>query len=237
MVAEMKDSIHHLCIEMVVNHPSLRIRSIRCDMVSVPDPICRQARHCFAELIGRRVLPGLLGKNKQNPSTGCTHLSNLFHDACYNLIIAQGHIVKKQLDDLFPGITEAQILKFFLKFRPELRNSCVRYADNSPMMDVVRKSPFPQHADRLVALAPHLAKQPLMRSSLLHQMVVKKVCRIMDRLLAVFRIRETMVRPVKDFDGFRFSNVFVELVGVRQGDPFVGGSMENHAALDGFQLG
>jgi hypothetical protein len=153
VMAEMKDGVHHLCINMVVNHPSLRIRSIICDMPSVPDPLCRQARNCFEGLIGRRVLPGLLGKNKANLSTGCTHLSNLFHDACYNLIIAQGHIMKEQLEDLFPGITEAQILKFFLMFRPELRDSCVRYAENSPFMDFVSKSPLPENANQFAALA------------------------------------------------------------------------------------
>lgn len=153
VVAEMKDSIHHLRINMVVDHPSLRIRSIKCDMVSVPDLLCRQAHNYFEELIGKRVLPGLIAKNKQDSAVGCTHLTNLFHDACYNLTIAQGHIMKEQLEEFFPDISEAQILKFFLMFHPGLGNSCVRYADNSPVMDVVRNSPLPQNADQFVELA------------------------------------------------------------------------------------
>jgi hypothetical protein len=161
VVAEMKDSIHHLCIDMVVDHPSFRIRSINCDMISVPDLSCRQAHKCFAELIGKRVLPGLFAKNKQDTAVGCTHLTNLFHDACYNLTIAQGHIMKEQLEEFFPEITETQILKFFMLFRPELKNSCVRYADHSPVMDAIRNSPLPQNADQFVGLAKRRSQKGL----------------------------------------------------------------------------
>lgn len=153
VTAEMKDSIHHLCINMVVNHPSLRIRSVTCDMISVPSPLCRQARSCFEKLIGRRVLPGLLADTKKNPSIGCTHLTNLFHDVCYNLIFAQGRIMRDKLEDFFPGITEAQILKVFLMFRPQLLDSCVRYVKTSPFMDIVSNSPLPQNANKFVTLA------------------------------------------------------------------------------------
>lgn len=152
VVAEMKDSIHHLCVNMVVNHPSLRIRSITCDMISVPNALCRQAINCFEQLIGRRVLSGILAGNQKNPSIGCTHLTNLLYDACYNLFMAQGRILRNQLNEFFPEITEAQIIKFALMFRPELLDSCVRYSKTSPFIETVNNSSLPENANRFVAL-------------------------------------------------------------------------------------
>ncbi len=145
VVAEMEDNVHHLHIDMIVNQASLRITSITCDMASVPDQICRQARDCFDHLIGQRVGPGLARGLKQKAPEGCTHLSNLFHDACYNLILAQGVATEEHLIAQYPGISEAQIYNIFMMFRPELRNSCIRYADTSPFMEIVDSASLPEN--------------------------------------------------------------------------------------------
>lgn len=153
VVAVMEDSIHHLRIDMVVNQPSLRICTINCDMQSIPDKICRQAYACFDKLIGQRVAPGFVGKFSKKALDGCTHLTNLFHDACYNLTMAQGIIGKKELTKLFPGITETHIFNIFLILRPELRNSCVRYAETSPFMEMIRNARLPEKVRKFVTIA------------------------------------------------------------------------------------
>lgn len=157
VVAEMQDSIHHLRIDMVVNHPSLRIKAISCDMQSIPDTLCSQAHNCFNELIGRKVAPGLISefRKKITDTDGCTHLTNLFHDACYNLFMAQGVMGKKELKNMFPELTEAQIFKLYLLFRPELCNSCVRYADKSPFMNYVKNTLLPDEVQKITL---HLRK-------------------------------------------------------------------------------
>ena len=145
VAAEMEDSVHHMRIDMIVKQTSLRITAITCDMTSVPDPICRQARNCFNDLIGQCcITPGLTRGIRQKAPAGCTHLANLFHDACYNIIMAQGVVTKETLNTHYPDISEAQVYNIFMMFRPELRNSCIRYADKSPFMKIVNSASLPE---------------------------------------------------------------------------------------------
>lgn len=155
VVAEMKDSAHHLRIDMVVNRLSLRISSIQCNMPSIPDKVCRKAHNFFDHLIGRCVKHGLMSELRQKKINGCTHLTDLFHDACYNLTMAQSVVGKEELTARFPDITEEQMYNIFILFRPELCNSCVRYAETSPFMEKVRSARRPEEAEKLAAIAPH----------------------------------------------------------------------------------
>lgn len=158
VVAEMEDSIHHMRIDMVVNQPSLRINMIDCEMVAIPDTLCRNAQDFLAPLVGRRIIPGFMGELKQMAHKCCTHLLNLFHDACYDLTMAQGVLCKEQLDAMFPSLTEAQIYNFFLWFRPELRNSCILYAEKSSFMQAVSKVKMPIGMRKLRALTAKMGK-------------------------------------------------------------------------------
>ncbi|WP_373498016.1 DUF2889 domain-containing protein [Desulfococcus sp.] len=145
VVAEMEDGVHHMRIDMIVMQPSLRITAITSEMLSIPDQVCRQALDCFDHLIGQRVAPGLTRLIRQKAPAGCAHLTNLFHDACYNLTMAQGVITEEKLIALYPGISEAQIYHIFMMFRPDLRNSCIRYADSSPFMEIVDSASLPEN--------------------------------------------------------------------------------------------
>jgi|GEM_PF-833009 len=145
VVAEMQDSVHHMRIDMTVRQASMRITAITCDMSSIPDQICRQASNCLDHLIGQHVAPGLSRLIRQKAPVACTHLVNLFHDACYNLTMAQGVATEERLKALYPDISEAQIYNIFMMFRPELRNSCIRYADSSPFMEIVDRASLPEN--------------------------------------------------------------------------------------------
>ncbi len=149
VIAQMEDGTHEMRINMVVNQPSLRIKTIDCEMRKVPDVLCHNARAFFDTFIGRRIAAGLLPELKQVAHEGCTHLINLFHDACYSLKLAQGELGREQLNTMFPGLTEPQLYKFFLWFQPEMRNSCVRYAADSPYMEMIAKVEMPKGAAKL----------------------------------------------------------------------------------------
>src|SRR5208337_5689092 len=152
-IAEMEDEVHHLRLNIVVNRPSLKIEEIHCEMPGVPDAICRQAARFFDPLIGCCVRPGLMNELKASPQSGCTHLLNLFHEACYNLTFARGVRGREQIRAMFPDIiTEEQLFSMFLWFRPELHNSCVRYADGSPFMESVRNAKMPARAEKIRAV-------------------------------------------------------------------------------------
>lgn len=145
VVAEMQDSVHHMRIDMIVRQTSLRITAITCEMSSIPDQICRQACNCLDHLIGQHVASGLSRLINQKAPATCTHLVNLFHDACYNLTMAQGVFTEERLRTLYPDISEAQVYNIFMMFRPELRNSCIRYADSSPFMEIVDRASLPKN--------------------------------------------------------------------------------------------
>lgn len=160
VVAQMADGTHDMRLNMIVNQPSLRIKTIDCKMTKVPDTLCRSGQAFFEPIIGRRVAAGLLSELKQRAPEGCTHLMNLFHDACYTLALAQSELGRQELMAMFPGLSEAQLYNFFLWFRPEMLNSCVRYAEDSRFMDMLAQVKMPEGADMLRAIAAGKNRNP-----------------------------------------------------------------------------
>jgi len=153
IVAEMRDGIHQMRLDMIVNQPSLRIKEINCEMPGVPDPICRRAQGCLEPLVGKRVVPGIMHGMDQVTRGGCTHLINLFREACYNLTQAQGVTGREELQAVFPGIAEEQLYKIFFWFRPDMKNSCIRYNEDSPFLQRVQQIQMPEGAEKLRAIA------------------------------------------------------------------------------------
>jgi Protein of unknown function (DUF2889) len=151
--AEMQDSVHHMRINMVVDQPSLIIREIDCDMVTVPDELCRSALSDFDAFIGKRVAGGIMRDLKLSQHQRCTHLVDLFRDACYNIPLAQSQLGEEELSAMFPDITEEQLYNIFLWFKPDLENSCVRYASDSPFMCKLSNIQMPVGAEKLRAAA------------------------------------------------------------------------------------
>jgi hypothetical protein len=160
VLAEMQDDIHHMQIEMLVNNPSLRIKEITCEMPGVPDPCCRKAVNCLQPLIDRQVGPGLTRGLQVSAEKGCTHLLNLFREACDNLLVSQGVLGREYYTEMFPGISEEQLYHIFLWFRPQLEDSCVRYADKSPFMEKVRNVELPAGAEKFRAVAKGMGRKP-----------------------------------------------------------------------------
>ena len=152
IVAEMQDSVHHMRINMVVDQPALIIRSLDCEMLSVPDVLCQDALSFFDELVGKRIAGGIMRDLKLSQQKSCTHLMELFRDACYNIPLAQSQLGEEQLSAMFPKISEEQLYNFFLYFKPDLANSCVRYASDSPFMSKLNKVAMPDGAGKLLAI-------------------------------------------------------------------------------------
>ena len=119
--AVMQDGLHHMQINMVVNEPSLKIEEVSCEMHSVPDPVCLNAKNFFESMVGKRIAPGITRELNHSAREGCRHLINLFHEACYNITLAQATYGKEALGISFPGITEEQLYKIFLWFKEYYR--------------------------------------------------------------------------------------------------------------------
>ncbi|MBE0617817.1 MAG: hypothetical protein IH608_07825, partial [Proteobacteria bacterium] len=90
---------------------------------------------------------------------GCAHLKNLFHEASYCLTQAQNVHSEDELSGMFPGITEEQIYKIYFWFRPDIRDGCIRYSQDTPFMQRVRTTDMPPGAERLKAVAKKAQQQ------------------------------------------------------------------------------
>ncbi|MFC1858096.1 DUF2889 domain-containing protein [Thermodesulfobacteriota bacterium] len=154
--AVMQDGVHHMQINMIVNEPSLEIEEISCEMHSVPDPICSNAKNFLKSMVGKRVAIGLTRELNHSAREGCTHLVNLFYEACFNITLAQATYGKETLCSSFPGLTEEQMYKIFLWFKPEIEDSCVRYDRDAPFLQRAKKADLPEGAEQIKELAKKL---------------------------------------------------------------------------------
>ncbi len=147
--AEMQDEVHHMRIRMTVNHPSLKIKEVELEMPGVPDPLCTEARELAESLLGQNAVSGIqLSREGRNGT--CLLLKDLFRTVLTMLIQAQYHVSRAELTGMFPGITEEQLFKIWTFARPDLKNSCLRYADDSPFMQRVEEAQWPRGVEKLL---------------------------------------------------------------------------------------
>ena len=147
--AEMQDEVHEMRIRMTLAYPSMKIKEVRFEMPGVPDPLCTEALRLADTLIGQHAVPGLRwgGENKNG---NCLLLKDLFRTACTMMSYAQSCVSRVELNALFPGITEEQLFKIWTFMRPDMKNTCLRYADDSAFMQRVQETPWPKGAKKLL---------------------------------------------------------------------------------------
>ena len=139
--AEMQDEIHHMRIRMTVgNHPYLKIKAVEFEMPGVPDPLCTEACRLAEVLVGQNAMSGLKYGSKDDKNKTCLLLKSLFRAACTVLLQGVSYVSEEELTETFPGITEEQRFKIYTSFRPDMKNSCLRYADDSPFMHRVKEA-------------------------------------------------------------------------------------------------
>ena len=101
-------------------------------------------------MIGKRVQPGMVSELKKSVGNlGCTHLNNLFQEACYTVAQGQSTFARAELGRVFKGISEEQIYKIFVMFKPDMINSCVCYTKDSQFMQAIERASLPKGAEHL----------------------------------------------------------------------------------------
>ena len=147
--AEMQDEVHDMRIQMTLSYQALKIKEVRFEMPGVPDRLCTEARQLADTLVGQHAVPGLRwgGENK---SGNCLLLKDLFRAACTMMSYAQSCVSRVELNALFPGITEEQLFKIWTFMRPDMKNTCLRYAENSAFMQRVQGAFWPEGAKKLL---------------------------------------------------------------------------------------
>lgn len=144
------DPRHYMSLIVVFTMPGLIIETIECTMVRFPREECPLAESSLKEMVGMQMAPGIVKlAREKNAGKGCTHLNNLFHEACYAVIQGQGIYRRGQIEKLLPGLDSEQIFKIMLMLRPQLLDSCVAFNANSNLMCAVEKAQLPLKGDEL----------------------------------------------------------------------------------------
>lgn len=147
------DPRHQMSLVVVFTMPRLVIETIDCAMVRFPHRECLLAASALRKMVGTQMAPGIVKLARQRTAgKGCTHLNDLFHEACYAVIQGQGLYRRGRLAKLRPGLDREQTLKIMLTLRPELLNSCIAFNKQSHLMQAVKKVRLPLDGDELRAL-------------------------------------------------------------------------------------
>jgi hypothetical protein len=146
------DERHQMTCVVLFSQPELIIQDIQCTMAVYPHPDCVQALPALQVMVGKRVRRGIMRQTvKAIQNRGCTHLINLFQEACYAVVQGQGLFRRATLESLCPHLKPDQINKVMFTLRPELIDSCVSYIPGSEYMNVLENIGFPREAECLKA--------------------------------------------------------------------------------------
>ncbi len=152
-----EDLRHSMKLSVIFTPPELIIDDICCDMTRYPHEECHNAKSALKVMVGYKVVPGIVKIARESVSDqGCTHLNNLFQEACYAVI--QGHALYRRqlLEKLLPGLDIEQTNKIMIMLRPELVNSCVSFTPSTSFMRAVKKTRLPCSPDRLKEILNYL---------------------------------------------------------------------------------
>lgn len=141
--ARMSDTAHTIEADVEFTYPGLEITGIEGRFVRQPHPECGMALKQLEEAKGLRIEKGLIQtlEDTIGGPHGCIHMTNLVLEACFAAL--QGsfekgkQVIEKSLSPM-PETREERI-KIFLKFRPQTRNACVVFSDESPLMKKIEE--------------------------------------------------------------------------------------------------
>lgn len=155
------DPRHQMSLIVVFRMPELVIETIECVMLHIPHKECLLALSALEAMVGKRMRPGIVKQAMQKTAgKGCTHLNDLFKEACYSVIQGQGLYRRRQLEEMLPEINLEQITKIGLMLRPEMLDSCVAFNRQSHLMRSVKEARLPLDEDELRALLLKLSGEP-----------------------------------------------------------------------------
>ncbi len=152
-----EDLRHSMTIAIVFTIWELVIDDIHCEMMHYPHEDCLKAVSALRSMIGHKVAPGIVKTARETVSDqGCTHLNNLFQEACYAVIQGQGLFLRQRLETMLPGLDADQINKIMIMRRPELLNSCVAFTPHTSLMRSIEKARLPRREDELRSILKKL---------------------------------------------------------------------------------
>jgi hypothetical protein len=143
VVAHMKDRVHEMEVEVDVRFPTMTITDVRATMISVPYEECQKALAALSGAVGLEIKKGLTQRMEEaiGGCFGCSHLTNLVMEACYNALPGQYAKFMEHFSDLINDMDDMERTKAFITLSPAMLNACVAYCEDSNRIVEAKKLP------------------------------------------------------------------------------------------------
>lgn len=155
--ARVHESFFSGSVTIMMRVSDLEIVSLQAEMPRPINEECVAALPLLQQAVGMRIVEGLTKRMDGliGHSRGCTHMTNLVLEACHTAAVGFRQIRMAQA--LAAGLSPDDFYREWIKTRPkELRNSCVAFADDSPLLRRVT-SPAAQEASRSLDVGARLS--------------------------------------------------------------------------------
>jgi len=127
--------IHSFLVEMEVKRPHFEITAVRGEIRRSPSDDCERAIPVLQNALGIRIEPGLTAKMDERVGrAGCPRLSNLLLEGCHGVIQGTASAMLEDYKEAGQTPGYDAFRKRWLESMPIMRNTCLAYCDNSPLI-------------------------------------------------------------------------------------------------------
>ena len=131
----LEDYIYAMELDVEFALPQYEIASIAGRMKRFTTPECPSADRILQSAVGMRIEEGLSDRvKKEIGRAGCRHYATLLLECCYAVISASLGFAREDLEDEGLPADDDAVRRRFLEMVPTARDSCVVYAEQSPIM-------------------------------------------------------------------------------------------------------
>jgi len=131
----LDDYIYSMELDVEFALPNYEIMKITGRMKRYTTPECPKADDILQRAVGMRIEAGLTDKvKKQIGRAGCRHYATLLLECCHAVVSASIGFAKQDLEDEGLPADDDAVRKRLLQMLPNMRNCCMVYSEQSPLM-------------------------------------------------------------------------------------------------------
>ena len=131
----LDDYIYSMELDVEFALPQYEITRIDGRMKRYTTPECPSADVILQNAVGMRVAPGLTDKvKKQVGRAGCRHYATLLLECCHAVVSASVGFARQDLEEEGSPADDDAVRRRLLQMRPDMRDSCMVYSEQSPLM-------------------------------------------------------------------------------------------------------
>jgi len=131
----LDDYTYSMEIDVEFSLPEYEITTIHGRMKRYTTPECPKADDVLQKAVGMRIGPGLSDAvKKQIGRAGCRHYATLLLECCRSVVAASIVFARQDLENEGLPTDDDAVRRRMLEMLPDLRNSCLAYSDESPLM-------------------------------------------------------------------------------------------------------